>query len=253
MNKSSVNEIRERFENDVERFSNLETGQVSVIDAKIAMELGTEAAKRLVPEAKNLLDIGCGAGNWTLKMLGKIPGLNCTLLDISDAMLAKALERVQGATNGSVNVIHSDIRSAELGGKCEKDENDGKERVDIIIAAASLHHLRQDSEWEAVFATIGKALVPGGCFVISDLVLQNSPVLTELTYQGWARYLEEAGGAAFRDKILEFSRKEDTPRPVNYLAMLLQKNGFTNIESLHKNMCFATLCAVKGYFPELVR
>ncbi|MDR3301820.1 MAG: class I SAM-dependent methyltransferase [Spirochaetaceae bacterium] len=236
MQKSSVNEIRERFQNDVERFSNLETGQVSVIDAAIALELGTEAAKRLVPQAKNLLDIGCGAGNWTLKMLRHIPDMNCTLLDISDAMLAKAFERVSGATSEKVNVIHSDIRSADLGEK----------KFDIIIAGASLHHLREDGEWEAVFEKLGKALVPGGCFVISDLVLQNSPVLTELTYQGWARYLEEAGGASFRDKILELSKKEDTPRPVNYLAMLLQKNGFTNIESLHKNMCFATLCAVKG-------
>ena len=39
MKKSTVTEIRERFDNEVERFSNLETGQVATMDAKIALEL----------------------------------------------------------------------------------------------------------------------------------------------------------------------------------------------------------------------
>jgi tRNA (cmo5U34)-methyltransferase len=37
--KSSVEEIKERFDNDVERFSNLETGQQAVVDAPIMLEL----------------------------------------------------------------------------------------------------------------------------------------------------------------------------------------------------------------------
>ena len=45
MKKSSIEEIRERFDNDVERFSNLETGQVATIDATISVELITEASK----------------------------------------------------------------------------------------------------------------------------------------------------------------------------------------------------------------
>lgn len=72
MKKSTVAEIKERFDKDVDRFSNLETGQLSTIDAKISLELITEASKRIVPNAKNVLDIGCGAGNYTLKMLTKI-------------------------------------------------------------------------------------------------------------------------------------------------------------------------------------
>jgi tRNA (cmo5U34)-methyltransferase len=235
MIKSSVDEIKKRFDGDVTRFSNLETGQLSVIDAKIALEAGAEAAKRIAPGAKNMLDIGCGAGNWTLKMLSKIPGLNCTLLDISSSMLEAARERVGKATTGKITIVQNDMREADL----------GENIFDIIIASASLHHLRGDAEWESVFAKIGRSLKKGGCFIISDLVKQNDERLTALVYEGWARYLEETGGPSFRDEIINFSKKEDTPRPVNYLAYLLQKNGWTNIESLHKNMCFATLCAVK--------
>ena len=83
MKKSTIEEIKERFDNDVERFSNLDTGQLSTIDAKISLELITEASKRISPNAQNLLDIGCGAGNYSLMMLSKIPNLNCTLVDLS--------------------------------------------------------------------------------------------------------------------------------------------------------------------------
>ena len=48
--KSSINEIKARFDADVERFSNLETGQTATIDAPLAMELITEAAIAATPE-----------------------------------------------------------------------------------------------------------------------------------------------------------------------------------------------------------
>jgi len=52
--KSTVNEIKERFDNDVERFSNLETGQQAVVDAPIMLELISELAASVKPDAKKL-------------------------------------------------------------------------------------------------------------------------------------------------------------------------------------------------------
>ena len=134
MNKSTVKEIKERFDNDVERFSNLDTGQVATIDAKISLELLTETSKRITPNAKNLLDIGCGAGNYSLNMLTKIADLNCTLVDLSEPMLDKAKERVSAKTNNKVEIIQGDIREVGL------KENS----FDIILAGAVLHHLRDE-------------------------------------------------------------------------------------------------------------
>ena len=61
--KATNQEIRERFDKETERFSNLETGQQTTVDAPLTMELCTEAAKYASAHAKELLDIGCGAGN----------------------------------------------------------------------------------------------------------------------------------------------------------------------------------------------
>ena len=48
--KSTVEEIRRRFDSDVERFSNLDTGQSATVDAPLAMALVAKAAALCTPQ-----------------------------------------------------------------------------------------------------------------------------------------------------------------------------------------------------------
>src|SRR4051794_5330463 len=57
--KSTPEQIRQRFDNDVERFSNLETGQSATIDAPLVLDLIAEAAAATTPGARAVLDVGC--------------------------------------------------------------------------------------------------------------------------------------------------------------------------------------------------
>ncbi len=57
MNKATLQEIEARFDNDVERFSNLETGQATTVDAVWNMELITDAIASVYPNAKWILDV----------------------------------------------------------------------------------------------------------------------------------------------------------------------------------------------------
>ncbi len=235
MHKSTVEEIKQRFNNDVERFSNLDTGQVSTIDAKISLELITEASKRIVPNAENLLDIGCGAGNFTLMMLSKIKNLNCTLVDLSKPMLDKAFERVSQQTNNKVTISQGDIREVGL------PENS----FDIILAGAVLHHLRDDKDWETTFSKIFKLLKPNGCLMISDLITQDTEVLNQYTWEKYGDYLESVGGKEYRQKVLDYIDKEDSPRSMNFQLDLMKQVGFKKVEILHKNMCFGAFGGIK--------
>jgi tRNA (cmo5U34)-methyltransferase len=233
--KSTTAEIRERFDADVERFANLETGQQSTVDAPLSLELITAAAKAVNPDATSLLDVGCGAGNWTIKMLGQIPGLSCTLVDLSMPMLQKAKERVALATSGGVETIQADIRALELPGNS----------YDIIVAGAVLHHLRGDEEWEEVFGKLYRSLRQGGSLWISDLVEHGAGPVSQLFWQKYGEYLEQFGGAEYRDKVLAYIEKEDSPRPLMYQLALMKKAGFRNIEVLHKHLNFAAFGGVK--------
>lgn len=235
MNKSTVAEIKQRFDNDVERFSNLNTGQVSTIDAKISLELITEASKRIVPNAKDLLDIGCGAGNFTLMMLSKVENLNCTLVDLSKPMLDKAFERVSAQTENKVTILQGDIREVEL------PEN----AFDIILAGAVLHHLRDNEDWETTFSKLFKLLKPNGCLMISDLITQDTEILNEYTREKYGDYLESVGGKAYRQHVLDYINKEDSPRSMNFQLDLMKQVGFRKVEILHKNMCFGAFGGIK--------
>lgn len=227
--KSTVEAIRERFDHDVERFSRLETGNTAQVDSLLSLELIAEAAATTNPNAQAILDVGCGAGNYVLKVLERLPNLAVTLLDLSQPMLTRAQSRVAALSSGPIQTLQADIREVAL----------GEAQFDIILAAAVLHHLRTDEEWHAVYAKLYRALRPGGTLWIYDLVQHALPALDAQIAQRYARYLDDLGGPTYRTKVLGWIEQEDTPRPLAFQLQVMQAVGFTQVEVLHKHLCFA--------------
>lgn len=235
MQKSTVDEIRERFDNDVERFSNLETGQSATIDARLAMDLVAQAAASVTPRARDVLDVGCGAGNYTLRLLQELPNLNASLIDLSRPMLDRAVARVSQATSGRVEAIQGDVREIDL----------GQDRFDVILAAAVLHHMRTDAEWDGVFRKFHAALRPGGAVWIFDLVVSSIEGVETLMKDRYGDYLSALKDQAYRDHVFAYVEREDTPRPLMEQLDRLRSAGFGPVDVLHKNSCFAAFGGVK--------
>jgi len=233
--KSTIEEIRQRFDNEVERFSNLETGQSATVDAPLCLALVAETAATITPHAKELLDIGCGAGNYSLKLLQQLPDLNVTLVDLSRNMLDRATERVGAATHGSVTAKQGDVRQLSF----------EPQSVDIILAAAVLHHLRTDDEWRAVFRQFYDVVRPGGSIWIFDLIEHTLPEVQRIQWRMYGEYLSRLKDGAYRDQVYAYIEREDTPRPLMFQLDLLREVGFSKVEVLHKHSCFAAFGAVK--------
>lgn len=235
-NKSSIDDIRKRFDGDVERFSNLETGQQATVDAPLSMVLITQAAVRTNPDAKNVLDIGCGAGNNSLKLAEHFPNINCDLVDLSQPMLNRAQARLSKTCKGTIRTYREDVRNVNL------PDN----HYDIIIAAAILHHLRDDSDWEMVFQKIFRLTAPGGSVWITDLVSHEIESVQQMMWDRYGEYLETVGGPEYRKNVFEYIKKEDSPRPVTWQLHLLKRSGFASVDIIHKNSCFAAFGALKA-------
>jgi tRNA (cmo5U34)-methyltransferase len=234
--KSTVAEIRQRFDADVERFSNLETGQSAAVDAPLAMALVALAAAATTPHARHVLDVGCGGGNYTLKVLESLPNLDATLIDLSQPMLDRARERIGRATAGRITTVQGDIREVQLPAG----------EFDIVLAAAVLHHLRTDQEWREVFSAFHRALRPGGSVWVFDLVESSVPAVQQLMRQQYGEYLTRLKDEAYRDHVFAYVDKEDTPLSLLFQLDLLRQVGFAQVEVLHKNVCFAAFGARKG-------
>ena len=235
--KSSPEEIRARFDADVERFSNLETGQAAAMDSALMLELAAAVCRAGRPDAGALLDIGCGAGNYTLRLLEALPAVRAvTAVDLSQPMLDRARERVLAARPGLAwEDLQGDIRELDI----------GRERFDFAVAAAVLHHLRGEGEWRMVFRKIHDALTPGGAVWIADMVEHAHPPTQEIMWSRYGDYLASLRDEAYRDHVFAYIAKEDTPRPAVWQLDRLREAGFGQVDILHKNGPFALFGAYK--------
>ncbi|HUI45959.1 MAG TPA: class I SAM-dependent methyltransferase [Nitrospirota bacterium] len=237
--KSTLEDIRKRFDSDVDRFSNLETGQAATVDASLAMDLIAQAAVSSTPNIRRVLDIGCGAGNNTLRLLQYACPFDCDLVDLSQAMLERAHARIAAVNSGEIRMLQGDFRSLDL----------PDQRYDVILAAAVLHHLRDDQDWELAFRKIYRLTAPGGSLWITDLVSHENEPVQRMMWDRYGEYLCSRGGEEYKNKVFAYIDKEDSPRSVTYQLDLLRSVGFDHVELLHKNSCFAAFGAMKSDEP----
>lgn len=233
--KSSPDSIRQNFDHQVERFSNLETGQTTAIDSPLCMELIARSAAMLNPDAKRVMDLGCGGGNYAVKVTSLLPDVDCTLIDLSANMLAKAEERVAANISGKILAIQGDYRDIPL------EEN----TYDVITAGTTLHHLRSDEDWESVFTKVFNALKPGGTFWINDIVISETDEINQMMLGGWLSILRKQVSPEEVDMYMERYESEDTPRTLSYQLDLMKQVGFSETIVLHKHFNFVAFGARK--------
>jgi len=234
-NKYTNEDIRNKFDNLVDNYSNIETGQTSAMDSYLIMEMISKVASAVNPNTTHILDLGSGAGNYTIKVAQQFPMVNCTLVDLSMKMLERAKERVQQVTTGKVDIIQSDFRKLNL-----KDNY-----YDIAVTGTALHHLRGEEEWKQVFSLIFKSLKPGGAFWISDITEHDNPVIQNIMHNRYENYLVDFGGEELKNWVNEQMALEDTPRSLEFQLNMLKEVGFLTTEILHKNAVYAAFGAIK--------
>jgi tRNA (cmo5U34)-methyltransferase len=158
------------------------------------------------------------------------------LIDLSRPMLDRAMDRIRPVTTGSVEAIQGDIREINI----------GVERHDIILAASVLHHLRSNAEWRAVFEKFYRALRSGGAIWIFDLIESSIPEAQAVMWRRYGEYLAQLKDEAYRDEVFAHIEEEDTPRSLVFQLNLLREVGFSHVDLLRKNSCFAAFGAVKN-------
>jgi ubiquinone/menaquinone biosynthesis C-methylase UbiE len=129
----------------------------------VGKDLSREIASQLdLSPFSMLLDIGGGSGTYTLAFLEKNPQMRAVIFDFPD-VLALALERMDNtAIKGRVTFAQGDFYRDELPAGC-----------DCALLSAIIH---QNSPQQNIdlFSKINRALVPGGCLIIRDHIMDES-------------------------------------------------------------------------------
>ena len=116
-------------------------------------------------QGRSVLDLACGTGRLTLPLARS--GADVTGGDLSDTMLAKALQRADkdGLT---VALVQLDMRDFDLGRRFDR----------VIITANSLLHLTAIDELLGFFASVGRHLAPNGQLIF-DIFVPSAWLLSQ--------------------------------------------------------------------------
>jgi len=109
---------------------------------------GTEVLSRLeLSGDESAIDAGCGSGKVTEKLLDRLPGGELLAVDGSEAMIAKARERL----GERATYLVADLSELEV-----------EEPVELIFSTATFHWI---ADHDRLFARLRTALRPGGRLV----------------------------------------------------------------------------------------
>ena len=118
------------------------------------------ALQSMLPDmaGKRVVDLGCGFG-WFCRWAREAGAASVLGLDMSANMLARARETT---ADSAITYRQADLETVELPAAA----------FDLAYSSLTLHYLKR---LDALFATIQRTLVPGGCFVFSA----EHPLYTE--------------------------------------------------------------------------
>jgi tRNA (cmo5U34)-methyltransferase len=131
------------------------------------------AATADVP-ATRVLELGTGSGETALRVRARHPAASWVGIDSSEAMLARARERLPDA----------DLRLQRL----EDELPSGP--FDLVVSALAVHHLDGAGK-RGLFSRVAGVLRPGGEFVLGDVVVPAAGK-TGPTYIDWEMDLPDS-------------------------------------------------------------
>jgi tRNA (cmo5U34)-methyltransferase len=180
-----------------------------------------------------VLDLCCGEGRLSQEYLRRTPGARVVLMDGSAEMLSKAGQRL-----------------AEFGGRHAQVQADIADRgwrtgetYGGVMTSLAVHHLDGPGKQD-LYRDIYDLLVPGGAFVMADLVEPAGPAARRLAGDQWDRAVQHAsqvlfGGdeavAAFRASDWNYYRLPgpdpfDLPSSAAEHLDWLRAAGFTEVD-----------------------
>lgn len=179
-----------------------------------------------------VLDLGAGTGLLSMFISEHFPNAHVTLMDISEAMLAKARERFS-ATLGRFDFVTADY-SEELTGE-----------YDVVVSALSIHHL-SDPLKSKLFHRIHQILPKGGTFINADQVLGTSPEIETVYRENWMQQIRKNGVSTIDLNAALERMKEDKMATLPSQLQWLNDAGFANVNCWYKNYSFAVYSGIKS-------
>jgi tRNA (cmo5U34)-methyltransferase len=228
--ESRFKEIREHFEKEAAVFDKLffkvmpryEEMMQTLIDA-----LPFPNRKRL-----KIVDLGCGTGNLSRKLISAYPNAHITCIDMADNMLKMAKAKLKG--NPNIDFWQGDIRDFNY-----------RRKYDAILASMVLHHV-EGKDKPRFYRKLYNALSKGGVFFNIDIFLSSNIHLQKLYMDKWKKFMKANGLPAGKiNDMITRHQREDRLVVFGDEMAIMRKAGFRCLEVPMKRYNFAVYGGLK--------
>lgn len=198
----------------------------AVIVGRLVAHLGSGPAQ--------VVELGCGTGELSRRLLEALPHLRLQCIDLSPAMIERAREKL---------APWSDRTSFIVGNFLTTPVPEGSGGA---VSALAVHHLDPE-EKRMLFSRLGRQLGPRGLFVLGDAVAGESDFTTAYYEERWVEHMR-ASGMEEREilSVLEDHRQNDRFSTLGEQMRWLAEGGFTRVECLWKHFLLAVVAAEKA-------
>jgi SAM-dependent methyltransferase len=149
-----------------------------------------DVLESLLPDHFVALDLGCGPGSLSQRLLSRFQEARCIAVDIDPVLLLLG-QQALGDMQGRLRWVEADI--SELSWHRQL----GQEQVDAVVSTTALHWLHAGSLVE-LYRQLGELLRPGGVFLNGDNLgfaphLPSFNLVAEHGHEQWAALARAAG------------------------------------------------------------
>ncbi|MFD5841864.1 class I SAM-dependent methyltransferase [Streptomyces chartreusis] len=124
-----------------------------------------DMVEALVGPAPRVLDLACGTGSITARLLARFPGATSTGVDLDPALLAIAEGTFAG--DERVSLVTADLKDPHWTAKLPHDS------YDAVLTATALHWLHREP-LAALYGRVAELVRDGGVFMNADHMIDDS-------------------------------------------------------------------------------
>ena len=197
-------------------------------------------ARRFVPQAVRVADLGCGDGFLARAVLSEFPAAHAALIDHSEPMLRRA-EEAMAPFSGRFEIRRGDL-AAPLPPQV------GDLPFDLIVSGFAIHHL-PTARKRALYGEVFGLLAPGGLFVNVEHVASPTPELGAVHDDAYIDHIAAVTGRERSEVAREYHGRPDKADnnldPVGVQVGWLPEIGFEHAECYFKWLELAVFGGVK--------
>jgi tRNA (cmo5U34)-methyltransferase len=190
----------------------------------------------LQPDFKpqRILDLGCGTGNLTQRILDHFPDAQIDVLDLSEEILEESRKRF--ANKSKINYIQADFKNMNL----------SEVTYDLVMSSIAIHHVEDPFKLK-LYKDVFYSLKTNGIFIFAD---QTRGITDEIYFKNIEYWKSEAFklGSTEENWNMWMAHQDahDFHSPVVWHLENMKKAGFNEVDLLSKYLMWGVFWAKKN-------